>query len=131
MGPLNFDMEALNDQPKKRRGFTDGDKFWSEEYLWKHAKDLEVKNIEVESLLDLGIKWTIKTIFDVCIHIAKVEKADLKWPIIFNAQGQLMDGYHRVCKAYRQGHRTIPCVRFTEDPPPERIIKGAENNVNR
>ena len=124
-----FSLESLLVSEKnKRRGFTDGDKFWSEDYLWKNAKGLTPKKRSLKELLDLQIKWTVKNVFDFCIHIKKVQEADLSYPIIFNAEGKLMDGYHRLCRALLDGKEEISYVQFTIDPTPERIIPGGKRD---
>lgn len=120
------DEDLLKSKQTNVRGFTDGNKFYSESYLWKASKDLPEEDVELASLLDTKIKWTTKTIFDFCIHMRKVEEADIKHPIIFSASGKLMDGYHRVCRAALDKKLTIKCKRFKEDPKPEKLIKNKE-----
>ena len=43
----------------------------------------------------------------------RIKKADLSYPVIVTAQGhKLVDGYHRVAKAFSQGKKTVQAVIF-------------------
>ena len=52
-------------------------------------------------------------------HIRLIQACDLSYPIILDAQGRIMDGMHRVCKAVLQGEQAISAVQFEVDPPPD------------
>lgn len=54
----------------------------------------------------------------VARHAALIQKADLSYPVILSADGRLMDGGHRISKAWINGHTTINAVRFKADPAP-------------
>jgi len=54
-------------------------------------------------------------------HIQLVDAADLTYPIILAANGEVMDGRHRLAKALREGRATIDAVRFITDPPPDHV----------
>ena len=54
-------------------------------------------------------------------HMMSVNNADLKYPIILDEDGVIMDGRHRVMKALLEGKKTIKAVRFAENPSPCRI----------
>jgi hypothetical protein len=51
--------------------------------------------------------------------------ADLSYPIILAASGRLMDGGHRIGKAWMEGRTTIAAVRFEADPEPDWIADEA------
>lgn len=40
----------------------------------------------------------------------------MSFPIILSADGRIMDGMHRVGKAYLRGQKYIKAVQFTKDP---------------
>jgi diguanylate cyclase (GGDEF)-like protein len=48
-----------------------------------------------------------------------IQKADLSYPVILSADGRLMDGGHRISKAWLSGLTTINAVRFPVDPEPD------------
>lgn len=54
-------------------------------------------------------------------HMRLVRDADLAYPIILSARGEVMDGRHRIVKAALQNEATILAVRFTTDPEPDHV----------
>jgi hypothetical protein len=50
-----------------------------------------------------------------------VQEADLRYPIIRAANGAVMDGMHRVTKAFIEGRATIDAVQFAADPDPDYV----------
>jgi hypothetical protein len=54
-------------------------------------------------------------------HIRLIEEADLSYPIILSASGELMDGRHRIAKAALAGAADIAAVQFADDPPPDYV----------
>lgn len=63
-------------------------------------------------------KPTCRAIAD---HARLIQETDLKHPIILSANGRVMDGMHRVAKAYIEGRQTISAVQFQEDPEPDYV----------
>jgi len=59
-------------------------------------------------------------------HMKLLEAADLAYPIILSANGEVMDGMHRVTKAVRDGKQTIEAVQFSTDPPPDFVAKNPQ-----
>ena len=59
-------------------------------------------------------------------HIRLIEAADLAFPIILAANGEVMDGRHRLAKAALANCDTIEYVRFEEDPPPDHVGRRPE-----
>ena len=52
-------------------------------------------------------------------HARLIAEADLRYPIILGADGRVMDGMHRVAKAYLEGREAIAAVQLAVDPPPD------------
>jgi hypothetical protein len=48
--------------------------------------------------------------------------ADLSYPIIMTKAGDVLDGAHRIAKAYLQGERTITAVVIEDYPPPDGMV---------
>lgn len=63
---------------------------------------------------------------EVAEHARLIQEADLSYPIILSADGRVMDGMHRVAKAYLSGHERIGAVRFEVDPEPDYVGVEAE-----
>ena len=59
-------------------------------------------------------------------HLRLIEEADLSYPIILSANGEVMDGRHRVVKARRQGAPQIQAVQFENDPAPDFVGLGPD-----
>jgi hypothetical protein len=56
---------------------------------------------------------------EVAEHARLIAETDLAYPILLGADGRVMDGMHRVCKAWLCGHHEIAARRFPIDPPPD------------
>lgn len=48
-------------------------------------------------------------------------RLNLSYPIILSAEGYLMDGGHRIAKAWLQGVKEIRAVQFEIDPEPDEV----------
>ena len=55
----------------------------------------------------------------IVAHIRLIEECDLRYPIILDTSGRVMDGMHRVCKALLHGAKEIDAVQFKSDPEPD------------
>jgi hypothetical protein len=59
-------------------------------------------------------------------HVKLIEAADLSFPIILSATGDVMDGMHRVAKAALLGMSEIEAVQFDADPEPGYVGFGPD-----
>ena len=99
---------------------------WYVERLWKLAGDLPVFEFEVATFdcfdEDVWFGGTHKpTVNKVLEHYRKIANATFEYPIIFSQDGSIFDGVHRICRAHLDGRKTIPAVRFMQDPEPDFI----------
>jgi hypothetical protein len=58
----------------------------------------------------------------VAEHAHRINTVDLTYPVILSADGGLMDGGHRIAKAYLLGQPTVRARRFATDPDPDWIV---------
>lgn len=59
--------------------------------------------------------------FDYFIfQMKRVENSDLKYPILFDNEGTLCDGWHRLAKAILRGDTTIKAIKLKEMPEYDR-----------
>lgn len=98
--------------------------YWLTERLWAAAADLQIKRIKIDSIPEFDRDcWfgerRAPTIRNVADHLRRVAEADLSHPIILSRDGRLLDGGHRVAKAYLRGDTDILAVQFDEDPEPD------------
>ena len=58
-------------------------------------------------------------------HARQIQDADMSFPIILSAEGEVWDGMHRIAKATLEGISKLPAVRFIENPKPDgTFMKG-------
>ena len=60
-------------------------------------------------------------------HARLIAQTDLRFPIILSQDGRVMDGMHRVAKAWMQGEAEISAVQFKQDPAPDFIGINADD----
>jgi hypothetical protein len=69
-------------------------------------------NIEVYNLRSDSFDcWNL---FDFLTHYRLVESAKLKYPVIINSEGQVIDGRHRICKAILKGIKEVDAVQILD-----------------
>lgn len=106
---------------------TDGNRstkrIWRVERLWGLSIDLPVKTVPLSSISALDEVTWFDTDQDsrptgrrVADHAKRIYEADLDLPVILSAEGWVMDGMHRVCRAYVLGLETINAVQFVQNP---------------
>jgi hypothetical protein len=74
---------------------------------------------ELDTLYWFGADGEPATVRTLVRHMELVQQADLRYPVILGAEGQLMDGMHRVARALLEGRATVPAVRFPDQPEPD------------
>jgi hypothetical protein len=114
--------------PQKHSRLTEhGRSIWYTERLWQLSRHLPVRSIPIESIAEFDQNcWfsptTPPTCRAVARHARQIYEADLSYPIILSAEGHLMDGGHRLAKAWLLGHTHIQAVQFLHDPEPDHIL---------
>lgn len=100
---------------------------WLTHRLWKLVEGMPAERVPISSIgefdKDCWFDGGAATCRAVAEHARRIVDADLSYPIILAADGHLMDGGHRVAKAWMLGHTDIAAVRFAADPPPDVILK--------
>jgi hypothetical protein len=100
-----------------------GRAFWWTQSLWTAAAGLpviqhpiaEIREFDQDCWFD-GIAPTCR---EVAEHARRIENADLGRPVILASDGHLMDGGHRIAKAWLAGRQAVHAVRFEVDPDPD------------
>ena len=84
------------------------------------SSTLPRKRVPLSAIRELDQVWggpdeppTWRTLLE---HMKLIDEADLSFPIILSADGDVMDGMHRVAKALWQGLQEIEAVQFEQDP---------------
>lgn len=105
---------------------------WEAERLWQLSKNLPIKTVPLASITNFDeVCWfhankTKPTCRAVAAHAKRIYEADLSYPIILSANGMMMDGMHRVAKAWILGMEDIRAVQFLADPPADQILAMPE-----
>ena len=99
---------------------------WWTERLWRLSAGLPVVRVKIADIAEFEQDcWFgeahAPTCRAVAEHARRIEAADLSRPIILSSDGRLMDGGHRIAKAWLSGLTEIAAVRFENDPPPDYV----------
>jgi hypothetical protein len=103
---------------------------WDVDRLVLLSRDLPVRAVALTQIRELDApvfgeddtpSWRA-----LVAHMQLVDAADLTYPIILAANGEVMDGRHRLAKALREGRPAIDAVQFVDDPPPDHVGRRAD-----
>lgn len=102
---------------------------WEVERLWEMTKNFPSKHVALRDIHDFDLvcwfdgKRHLPTCRAVAEHARKIMEAEFEHPVILSAQGHVMDGMHRVAKAWLLGQETVEAVQFDADPEPDERMK--------
>lgn len=98
-------------------------RFLRMQQLWEMAKGLPVRKVrlaEIKGFDDVhwfgGPRSILPTCRAVAEHARDIYEADLSYPIIISPTGEVLDGWHRICKAFIQGVEELDAVQLAEMP---------------
>lgn len=104
---------------------------WDVDRLIALSRHLPLRQVIVEDLGELDRPWSgdgeTPTWRELLAHIRMIDETDLSFPIILAANGEVMDGRHRIAKAALEGRATISAVQFDTDPPPDYVGREPED----
>jgi hypothetical protein len=115
-------MQQLHNRPTPA-----GTLVWDVDRLMRLAQGMPIKTVPLASIHEFEeVYWFDDQYRPTCravvSHIQRIQAADLSVPIILSADGHVMDGMHRVAKAWLPGHTEIRTVQFSQDPEPDQIL---------
>ena len=107
-----------------------GRAFWSTQTLWRAAEGLPVRRVAIADIAEFDQDcWFgaahVPTCRAVADHARRIQAAALSYPVILSSDGRLMDGGHRIAKAWLLGHADVAAVRFETDPAPDSMTPEA------
>ena len=100
---------------------------WDVDRLVERAAGLPVENVPLAEIAELDEPYWFggpddrPTCRAVADHARLIAGADLRHPILLDADGRVMDGMHRVAKAYLEGRASVPAVRLDPTPAPDYV----------
>ncbi len=120
---------SRNDRAAKRRSCeppkADGSmRFWRMEQLWKLAEGLPIKKVRLSELAGFddvcwfgGPRHIQPTCRAIAEHARDIYGSDLNYPIILSPTGEVLDGWHRICKAFLLEIEHLDAVQLPALPP--------------
>lgn len=116
-------LAAMSEPEKHSHTVPGGRGYWLTERLWAASRGLPVFQVAIADIpefdRDCWFHGHAPTIRQVAGHMRRILSADPAYPIIFSAAGGLMDGGHRIARAWLEGREHIDAVRFETDPEPD------------
>jgi hypothetical protein len=105
---------------------------WDVHRLITSIKRLPAFQLPLSKIAELDEQYwfdekAVVTCRDIAEHAKLIQETDLAHPIILAADGRVMDGMHRVCKALMEGRSTIAVVQFAQNPDPDYIDVDLES----
>lgn len=104
---------------------------WDVRRLVALAEGLPVREVPLAKIRELdepywfhGEALTCRAVAD---HARLMNEADLSYPILLCADGRVMDGMHRVSKAYLIGLDSIRAVQFETTPAPDYVDRDLDS----
>ncbi|MYB52092.1 MAG: hypothetical protein F4X77_07815 [Acidobacteriia bacterium] len=103
---------------------------WDVERLWRLSRGLEVVEVSIDDLpeFDSDEPWygygvDTPTCRSVARHAKQIRDSDPTFPIILNFDNEVLDGMHRVAKAWMLGLKSVSAVRFDEPVDPDLVLE--------
>jgi len=91
--------------------------------LWELAEGLPTKKVRLSDLDGFdevcwfgGPRNIQPTCRAIAEHARDIQESDLSYPIILSPTGEVLDGWHRICKAFLQGIEEIDAVQLLRLP---------------
>ncbi|MDR0737015.1 MAG: hypothetical protein LBF51_09360 [Zoogloeaceae bacterium] len=109
------------------RNSGDGLWAWDVNKLIQLTANLEPVEIPLGAITELDEPYwrehegDMQTCRSIAEHMRLIQVADLSCPIIVCPAGRIMDGMHRVVKAFLEGHSVIRAFRLPVLPKPDFI----------
>ena len=108
--------------------------YWTARRLWALAAALPVEEVPLDDFDWRNDNFQCNALSDPPLwrdigdHMKQALAADLRYPVIISAEGNIMDGMHRILKCYAFGLPSVKAVRFTTNPEPD-IVRPIEEKL--
>lgn len=103
--------------------------YWRMATIWVAAAGKKQTTVSLDELHILdevvwfgGPKDVAPTIRLVAERARDIFNADLSYPIVMTASGEVLDGAHRIARAYLQGEKQIAAIVIDEWPEPDGFV---------
>lgn len=95
-------------------------------YLFAKAKEYPVMDLPLWAVDLSDEPFESRNLKQFIENVKRVNDCSLEYPVILDDNGQIADGYHRLCKAILNGDETIKAIRLEEMPSLDRIEEENE-----
>ena len=107
-----------------------GQGFWWVDRLWTLSAELRPFRVRLDDIAAFDMDcWfdgqAPPTLRAVARHAQRMAAVDLSFPVILSSSGVLMDGAHRLARAWTDGQDWVLAVQFIHDPEPDWIEASA------
>ena len=112
--------------------------YWRMPTIWAAAEGRTQTTLPLDhrGILDIldavvwfgGPKNVTPTVRRIAEHARDILAADMSYPIIMTASGEVLDGAHRIARAYLEGLPGITAVVIDDWPPPDGFIEAASES---
>src|SRR5262245_33957212 len=109
--------------------------YWRMPTLWAAAEGRPQTTVALDhpgilEVLDAvvwfgGPKNIEPTVRRIAEHARDILAADLSYPIIMTASGEVLDGAHRIARAHLEGLDSLPAVVLDDLPKPDGLLDPA------
>lgn len=88
-------------------------KFWEDRTIWDAVRGILPQPVRVSDLIRQDLTWNMGNLQDYAEEMRKVQNANYEdYPIVLDPMGGIIDGAHRVVRAYLEGKAIIFAVIF-------------------
>lgn len=91
--------------------------------FWDLVDGLPVKKVRLSEIDGFDeVRWfggprnILPTCRAIAEHARDIYECDLTYPIILSPSGEVLDGWHRICRAFLQGLEELDAVQLTTMP---------------
>ena len=97
---------------------------WDVDRLLELVEREPVEEIPLEQIGDLDSDYWfdhgyLPTVRNVVEHFRLIHEVDLRYPIVVDPEGRVMDGMHRVARALLEGRPSVTAKRLPRLPAPD------------
>lgn len=102
---------------------------WDVRRLWEHVDGFPVVQVAINEIqgFDSAETWYAEgvdspTCRSVAMHAKRIMNCSLKHPVILGSDNFVLDGMHRIAKAWLLGMTSVLAVRLDDSLPPDLVV---------
>lgn len=100
---------------------------WDVDKLCRLTEAIQAEKVPLSAIKELDephwydLEDDVPTCRSIADHMRIIQAADLSYPITICPKGRVMDGMHRVVKAYLEGRDSLQAYRLLVLPEPDYV----------